>query len=130
METKFKKLLIVIGVVLFYTTTHAQNIYQFAASSGNSGVLLSWNTTNESNINYFGIERSKDGNKWEQIDKVKGKNNSNQVINYQYTDSLPLAGAQYYRLKQTDLNGNFTYSTIVYADFVSANSVEVLIFPM
>ncbi len=43
---------------------------------------------------------------------MEGAGNSNTLLNYRYTDKQPLKGRSYYRLKQNDFNGNFTYSEI------------------
>ncbi|MBI3520896.1 MAG: T9SS type A sorting domain-containing protein [Bacteroidetes bacterium] len=73
---------------------------------------LSWTTASEANNNYFGIERSADGVNFEQIAKQNGAGNSLVTLNYNYSDPNPLKGISYYRLKQVDFNGKYTYSSI------------------
>lgn len=78
----------------------------FDAVCGNNGVEVLWTTASESNNEYFSIERSADMSAWEEIARVAGAGNSNEDLSYSYTDVRPLEGVAYYRLKQTDYNGD------------------------
>jgi hypothetical protein len=73
---------------------------------------LSWTTASESNNDYFAIERSSNGLEFSQIAKVNGAGNSLTTLNYNYNDVNPISGLSYYRLKQVDFNGKFSYSEI------------------
>ena len=75
-------------------------------------VKLTWLTATEINNDYFTIERSSDGNNWDELSIVNGAGNSSQIIQYQEWDLRPLYGVSYYRLKQTDFDGELTYSSI------------------
>src|SRR5690554_1149851 len=50
---------------------------------------------------------------WNPIGKIKGAGNSQEILNYSFTDLLPQNGISYYRLKQTDFDGKFSYSPIL-----------------
>lgn len=71
-----------------------------------------WKTASEVNNDYFEILRSHNGTDWEIILKVDGQGTSNNLTNYHEKDRYPLAGISYYRLKQKDFNGEYTYSDI------------------
>lgn len=71
-----------------------------------------WTTQTETNNDYFIVERSIDGEIFEEISKIKGAGNSNQTINYLITDYEPKKGVNYYRLKQVDFDGTYSYSEI------------------
>lgn len=73
---------------------------------------LNWTTASESNNDYFAIERSSNGAEFNQIAKVNGAGNSLTTLNYAFKDENPLSGISYYRLKQVDFNGKFSYSEI------------------
>jgi hypothetical protein len=73
---------------------------------------LNWKTASESNNDYYAIERSADGLIFEEIGKQNGAGNSLVYIYYSYKDQNPSKGVSYYRLKQVDFNGKFTYSDI------------------
>ena len=73
---------------------------------------LSWITASESNNDYFAIERSSDGLNFEVIGKQKGAGNSVTRLEYAFNDQNPYKGISYYRLKQVDFSGKFSYSEI------------------
>lgn len=77
-------------------------------------VELNWTTVNEHNNDYFTLESSVDGITFTQIGKVKGAGNSTREIDYSYIDYSPVSGIVYYRLRQTDLNGKSTFSSLCF----------------
>lgn len=85
----------------------------FSATLNNDIVDLTWITASEIGNDYFTIERTIDGNHFDSILSVDGSGYSNTHITYNELDENPLMGTSYYRLKQTDYNGNFTYSDLV-----------------
>lgn len=91
--------------------------------------LLSWQTANELNNDYFTCERSKDGINWESFMTVDGAGNSTAVLNYASTDETPYAGLSYYRLKQTDLDGQYYYSNIKSINVDQLNIAQINIYP-
>jgi hypothetical protein len=74
---------------------------------------LNWSTYFEQNNDYFSVEKKVDGNQWDVLDKIKSKGNSNTKINYTFNDHTPMKGSAFYRIKQTDFDGKFTYSNVV-----------------
>ena len=78
-----------------------------------NNVRTMWSTSSEHNNNYFTLERSKDGEIWEVIGTIEGSGNSNYVIDYSYDDIKPYREIGYYRLLQTDFNGQSkTFNTV------------------
>lgn len=98
-----------------------------ARQKGN-GVSVDWSTAQELNNSYFEVERSADGNtNWNAIAKVNGAGNSQVVKNYNVFDASPLSGANYYRIKQVDFDGNNKYSKTVSVKLgITANSISIL----
>jgi hypothetical protein len=82
----------------------------FATEANN---IVYWSTASEVNNHGFEVERSFDGVNFENIAFVKGAGHSSQLNNYQYTDATAAHGTVYYRLKQIDFDGAFTYSEVV-----------------
>ncbi len=76
-------------------------------------VLLSWQTASEQNSDHFTVEHSTDGKKFTQLGQVKSMGTGNAMQNYSWTDKNPATGINYYRLKQVDNDGQFTYSKII-----------------
>ena len=73
---------------------------------------LNWVMENETNCNYFVIERSGDTGGYDSIGVVTGLNNNNQTT-YIYSDNHMLNGNNYYRLRQVDMDGVIRYSKVV-----------------
>jgi len=107
-------------------------LLNFEVSIKNQQVDLKWSTSTEINNDYFTVERSVNGIDWEAILTANGAGNSDQIINYSDVDDKPISGLSYYRLKQTDYNGQFDYSNVVsvkYDATVSKDSGAIKIFP-
>jgi hypothetical protein len=75
-------------------------------------VSLHWITASERNNQKFGIQRSADGINWKTVGYRIGSGNSSQEQNYNWIDSLPLDGWNYYRLEQINADGTIHYSTV------------------
>lgn len=84
----------------------------FSAQKQNKTVLLQWRTASEINTSNFVVERSGDERNWNAIGTVLSKNN-NSTNNYRYTDFSPVSGMNYYRMRQNDNDGRYSYSKIV-----------------
>ncbi len=76
-------------------------------------VDIGWTTATEFNNDYFTVERSTDACTFEGVAMVDGAGNSQSVRNYEALDTNPIYGLSYYRLKQTDFDGKYSYSDIV-----------------
>jgi len=88
----------------------------FFVLSTKEGALLKWTTVSEINNAGFNIERSSDNKEFREISFVKGSGTTTEVTDYIYTDKNVKAGIYYYRLKQMDLDGSFSYSKSVEVD--------------
>ncbi|MBL7888337.1 MAG: T9SS type A sorting domain-containing protein [Bacteroidia bacterium] len=75
--------------------------------------LLEWTTATEHNNDFFTLERSKDGYNFETLSVIDGAGSSSSTINYNKYDESPFFGLTYYRLKQTDFNGDYSHSEIL-----------------
>ena len=85
-------------------------LLSFQATAQDDHVLLEWVTASERDNDYFTIERSIDGINFEDVGVVDGAGNSSVTLEYDLIDPNPYLGWSYYRLKQTDYNGEFSYS--------------------
>lgn len=74
-------------------------------------VQLDWETSSETDNAFFTIERSADGVLFENLFQVETKGNDGGT--YQAHDYNPLKGKNYYRLKQTDIDGQYSFSNVV-----------------
>lgn len=87
-------------------------LVDFTAVNMGSFVTLNWTTASETDNDFFAIQRSTDGAEFAEVARVRGAGSSRRQIDYVFNDEAPLAGISYYRIKQTDFNGNFSYSKI------------------
>jgi hypothetical protein len=89
---------------------------QFTVKAKAAGALWNvasnWTTASEQNSSHFIVERSAGLSGFTEIGRVAAAGQSASVLNYSFTDPSPLSGTSYYRLKQVDLDGKFTYSPI------------------
>lgn len=88
-------------------------LLSFTGHSEGKRNVLEWTTATEINNDYFTLEKSDNGVYFEALNEVDGAGNSSILINYLSYDHTPINGTTYYRLKQTDFNGQFKYSSII-----------------
>jgi Secretion system C-terminal sorting domain len=91
------------------------DLVRFSANVLDDEVVLDWATASEENNAYFLVEHSTDGQNFIPVGEVKGHGTTTVLQQYAYIDTDPLYGANYYRLKQVDLDGAFEYSHVVVA---------------
>ncbi len=101
------------GIVLPVTITN------FTARMQGGSVKLGWTGADETNIDHYEIERSRGGNNFIMIASLPALNNGSQA-NYIITDTQPLAGNNYYRIKAIDRAGKFIYSSIEKINFANS----------
>jgi internalin A len=94
----------------------------------NQNVAVSWITASELNNKHFEVQRAADGRNFEVIGIVAGNGTTTKVNNYNFVDQRPIATA-YYRLKQVDFSGEFTYSDLVLVKMSKAEDAEVTAYP-
>ncbi|PZF74920.1 LamG-like jellyroll fold domain-containing protein [Taibaiella soli] len=98
----------------FVTTTNPLPVtwMSFNATPKNGQVQLQWVTAKEVNNDHFVVERSNDGADFTEIATVKGEVNSDVTSTYNTIDAAPVAGNNFYRIKQVDIDGTSSYSAI------------------
>lgn len=106
-------------------TTLPVELTSFQAERENDDVLVKWSTASESNCQKFVIERSRDLENWSYVSEQPGAGQSNHTINYNFRDRQPLPGVSYYRLVQTDFNGESEIFGPVSVDVESVNRISV-----
>ncbi len=86
-----------------------------ATATKNNSVKLTWATASEYNNDRFEIEHSFDGSNFVNIGSIKGKLKSTEINEYSFVHEEVNTGINYYRLKQVDVDGTYTYSDLVAA---------------
>jgi hypothetical protein len=84
----------------------------FTARAEDNAVALQWQTASEQNSKSFTVQYSPDGYSWASVATLPAAGNSNTTHTYNYVRREPPAGDNYYRIVQTDLDGNAHYSSV------------------
>lgn len=94
--------------------------------------ILKWATASEENTRDFRLERSLNGTDYTVITVVPAAGNSSATNHYQYVDqNIDQLNSQvmYYRVKQTDIDGRFTYSSIVQLTYRNDGVKPSIVYP-
>lgn len=90
------------------------------ALTDKNDVRLLWETSAEEGNQGFHVERSLNGENWSRIGYLDGAGDSESDNNYQFDDTNPLNGQNFYRLMQEDFDGDFSYSRVIVIDHIAA----------
>ncbi|HSU27028.1 MAG TPA: T9SS type A sorting domain-containing protein [Chitinophagaceae bacterium] len=101
---------------------------RFNAMAENGKIKIEWTTASETNNAFFTVEKSTDGRSWQVLKKINGAGNSSVSLDYVYFDNNPVIGSQYYRLKQTDIDGQSKYSSTRLVKY-RADGFNVSVYP-
>jgi hypothetical protein len=118
-----------VGNALLYfgfTGTLPITMLDFTGQAQGKESLLNWSTAQEQNSDYFSVERSQDGVHFTAIGQVSAAHNSDQTVNYSFTDPSPFTGNNYYRLNMVNMDGTSGYTGIVVVNFNSSAQVVVV----
>ena len=111
-------------VVFLISSPLPVTLISFQAAQAGSIVNVSWKTSAELNAKYFEVQRSSNGIDFTTIGTVPAGNTT-----YLFKDNSPLTGYNYYRLKPVDIDGRFTYSTIVMVNMKVGAEVISSLYP-
>jgi len=100
-------------------------LINFSALKQNELVKLTWSTAQEENSQLFDVERSINGINFTKIGTVAAKGFSSVKADYSFDDKQPAGGLNYYRLKQVDLDGKYTYSAVVKVNFARQAGIRI-----
>ena len=120
------------AVISTYTTAGGPlpiRLLTFNGVKDESKVQLQWQTSSEQNSKLFDVEFSDNSSQWVSIGTVSAAGTSNSNRNYGLVHNSPVDGVNYYRLKQVDVNGVFTYSNVVAINFTIKGVKVSSVFP-
>ena len=104
-------------------------LLSFTADCDKQNVMLKWSTATETNNSYYSIQRSSNGINWLVVGKVPGLGNSSIQQNYSFTDKESYNGVSYYRLRQTDIDGQSETFKIIIINNCRKDHDELDIYP-
>lgn len=111
------------------TSTLPIDLISLNAHFDGNKVIVSWTSATEMNNMNFIVERSINTVDWQAIGSVNGSGNSNNLIEYSFEDNNPINGISYYRLKQVDFNGEYTYYGPVFVTCYNIESDGLSVYP-
>ncbi len=111
----------------FFNILSANCIYEQVIQGENLpiGTMLTWSTSFEENNVMFIVEKSEDGKSFTEVGSVDASGDSDDIKEYNFLDVMSNASKSYYRLKQVDLDGTFSYSEILIVQQKFANNFMV-----
>jgi hypothetical protein len=98
----------------------------FTGERINDRVQLKWSTASEQNSSHFEIERSANGIEFTNIGRESAAGNSQSTSNYAHWDAQPLNGISYYRLRQVDQNGNYSFSRVLQLKHQTTTAARII----
>jgi hypothetical protein len=101
----------------------------FTVVRSGATALVKWETEYEENSDYFIIERSDNGSTWNAIGRVAAAGSSSSALSYSYSDSHPLQGNNYYRLRMVDKDGGWKLSRTHWLYFGDDARIHVRLVP-
>lgn len=103
----------------------------FSATRQANSALLKWSTASEQGSRNFKVERTDNSTSgsWEPIAIVAAAGSSSDVTAYEVVDNNPGIGNNFYRLRSTDLDDNYTFSSIRLVYFEKMVAKPVTVFP-
>ena len=81
----------------------------FAAQSDDEGVVLTWETAEETDVAYFEAQRQ-DGDDFVGVGRIDAKGSGS---SYRFVDAAAKAGVLKYRLKVVDRDGSFSFADVI-----------------
>lgn len=92
-------------------------LLRFSGQCAAGRIALTWQTASETNNDYFTVEKSEDAQNFVPVAVLPGHGNSNVLQSYAWNDFNITSTDNYYRLKQTDYNGQTSYSSIIHVSY-------------
>ncbi len=108
-----------------WSPTIPVELTKFAAQKDNATAKLTWSTASELNNSHFDIERSANGKTFDKIGEISGYGSTQEARTYTFVDEKPFTAANYYRLRQVDLDGKETVSKAVSVNFDKNTSLKI-----
>jgi len=103
------------------------NFEYISAKAINKKAVVEWSTLNEVNTASMEIEHNNGASlQWKSIGKVEAAGFSSGKTEYSFTHETPLKGDNFYRIKQIDNDGTYSYSEVVSAHFGNTNTGLIL----
>jgi len=101
-------------------------LVNFTGEADGDRVRLNWESLSETHNNFYTIEKSVDGNRFYELGKIPGAGTVTTAHGYESFDDNPANGVNYYRLSQTDFDGNTVVFNTIQVVF-NGNAADILL---
>ena len=115
-------------IVFKATSTLPVTITGVNAYQKNEGIQVDWSVTSESNVHYYEVEKSDNGQQFAKAAAVPATANNNTAISYDWLDVHANYGAHYYRIKTVENSGAFKYSKVVKVNIENGKN-NIVVYP-
>jgi hypothetical protein len=92
-------------------------LVSFTGSKMTEGIKIDWATASEVGFEGFYLQRSENGDDWNNLVWQGSKGSATSMTYYSYLDLQPMLGTNFYRLRSVDLDGSVNISSIIQVDF-------------
>ncbi len=103
------------------------NWQSVTADLQNNNAVITWTVNQQANIKNYTVERSANGTDWNDLSVLANNGEMATAQTYSYTDAGPLSGANYYRIRETDMDGKTNISVI--KEVVTTNNNTIAVWP-
>ncbi len=119
---------LVIAFSFTFSFAHADCVFEQGLESKEFGVglMLTWRTAAEDNNQTFILEKSDNGSSFSNIGNVKGNGTTSEKKAYNYLDVQATGKKIFYRLKQVDFDGTYSYSEVLVVNKKLDNNLIVV----
>lgn len=97
------------------------SLLSFDGTYNGENIKLQWKTVSEVDMDKYIVEKSNDGQQFDAIGSVRADNSSS----YTLVDANPFLGANYYRLKMVERNGQYKFSKVILINTKPATGISV-----
>ncbi|GAB3776813.1 hypothetical protein GCM10028818_22850 [Spirosoma horti] len=101
------------GTILYNNNPLPVSLVTFQGKENGSTARLTWETAWERGASHFLVERSRDAKSFEAIGRLEAQGTTDKAQHYNFLDDKLSSGIWYYRLRQVDQDGMFSYSSII-----------------
>jgi hypothetical protein len=105
------------------------NWKSFDVTYDDEKVILEWETGNEAKTQQFVVERMSQGQNFVSVGAVPASGSSLEVNKYKLADVEPESGIVYYRVKQVDMDGTFSYSEVKVVTIQDKSELSFNLYP-
>lgn len=102
---------------------------EFNANCESNGTTINWSTASEQNASHFDLERSNDGETWNNVTTVLASGNSTSLKTYSAKDNVRPTDGRYYRLRQVDFDGKEEIHGPITVNCNNSQENSLLVFP-